>query len=188
MKYNRREFIVAAPVGAVALITSGAPSLGNYAGLSCTLATRLAAMRGALAVLEAASQSQEAFWQSCETIGLIEQDAFWDWYQVQPVRMAYRQALENALHTVEAAFMATTTSSADEEVVMDALSAYEQIAPSAFAMQCARDLFTPQRFQTYPLSRMREALLSDPDECFAKSPVPGFLHRMRADHRAQFGV
>lgn len=152
------------------------------------MAVRLDAMRDALAVLETARQAQEAFWQSCETIGLIEQDAFWDWYQVQPVRMAYRQALENALHTVQAAFMATTTSSADEDAVMDALSAYAQIAPSAFAIQSARDLFTPPRFQTYPHSRIREALLSDPDECFAKSPVPRFLHKMRADHRTQCGV
>ena len=67
---------------------------------------------------------------------------------------------------------------------MMALDAYEEIHPSAFAMQTARDLFTPRRYQTYAHARLRHYLLTDPDEDFAKTGMPGFLRVMRARYRA----
>lgn len=142
-------------------------------------------MREAVSRLNVAMRSDQAFLRDCEAAGLLGEDAFWDWYQVQPVRMVYRQALENALHSVEAAFMRGPESWADEDAVMDALTMYEQIAPSAFAIQCARDLFTPPRYQSYPHETVRHWLLYEPDEMFAKSPMPDFLLRMRDEHQGR---
>ncbi len=93
---------------------------------------------------------------------------------------AFQQdAIAHARDCVEAAFMTPCASAADEDAVMMALDAYEKIYPNAFAMQSARDLFTPRQYQTYPLDRLRHWLLTDPDEDFAKSGMPAFLRRLR---------
>jgi hypothetical protein len=92
--------------------------------------------------------------------------------------------LRHARDCVENAFMTPTICAADEDALMVALDAYEEIHPSAFAMQTARDLFTPRRYQTYSRERLRHWLLTDPEEEFAKSGMPGFLREMRERHRA----
>ena len=154
-----------------------------WSGIQPVMATKLAAMHAAMAALERAGRSQDIFWKCCEAAGLIAQDDFWDWYQAQPVRVAYHHALERAWSAVEAAFMTVPETPEDEDGVMHALASYELIAPSAFAMQCARDLFTPPRYQSYPHDAARHWLLTAPDEMFAKSPMPGFLLQMRDEHR-----
>jgi hypothetical protein len=67
----------------------------------------------------------------------------------------------------------------DEEMVMEGLDAYDKIAGSSFARQTARDLFTPERFQTYPLQNIRKALLTDPADVFEKTGMPEFLRELR---------
>lgn len=157
----------------------------SWSGVGPAMTSRLAAMREAMAGLERARHAHDVFWTCCEAAGAFEHDGAWDWYQAQPVRVAYRRALERAWSAVEAAFMTVPVTPADEDGVMQALATYEPIAPSAFAMQSARDLFTPPRFQSYPHEPLRRWLLSEPDETFAKSPMPGFLLRMRAERRLQ---
>lgn len=183
---DRRRFVAATTVSIASL---SLPSLALAAitipVISGTMAESLRAMSDAMAALERTGRAQDAFWQSCEAAGLIERDAFWDWYQVRPVRVAYQQALERAWAAVEAAFMTMPETHEDEDGVMHALASYEQIAPSAFAMQSARDLFTPPRYQSYPHDAERAWLLTAPDEMFTKSPMPGFLRRMRDEHRRQ---
>lgn len=93
-------------------------------------------------------------------------------------------AVGHARDCVENAFMTPSACAADDDAIMMALDAYEQIHPSAFAMQTARDLFTPRRYRTYAHERLRHWLLTDPEEEFAKSGMPGFLQAMRERHRA----
>lgn len=147
--------------------------------LSPAMSANFATMRDAMAALEVATHRQRTFWCAYVEAGLIAQDGFWDWYQGQPVSVAYRNALDHARFAVEAAFATSPGTPADEDAVMKALDAYEEIYPYAFAMQTARDLFTPRRYQTYPLDRMRHWLLTDPDEDFAKSGMPPFLRTLR---------
>jgi len=92
-------------------------------------------------------------------------------------------AVQHARDCVEAAFMTPTSCAGDEDAVMLALDAYEEIHPSAFWMQTARDLFTPGRHQTYSRDRLRHWLLTDPDEDFIKTGMPGFLRAARQKHR-----
>lgn len=178
---TRRSFVTLA-AGAAVYPFLARPA---WSGVRPLMASRLNAMHEAMAMLQRAGRAQDAFWQSCEAAGLIERNAFWDWYQAQPVRVAYQQALERAWAAVEAAFMTVPDTHEDEDSVMHALASYELIAPSAFAMQSARDLFTPPRYQSYPHDAERAWLLTAPDEMFAKSPMPGFLLRMRDEHRRQ---
>jgi hypothetical protein len=93
-------------------------------------------------------------------------------------------AVAHARTCVELVFMTPTCCAGDEAGVMMALDAYEDIYPYAFAMQTARDLFTPRRYQTYSRERLRHWLLTDPDEEFVKSGMPGFLREMRARYRS----
>lgn len=99
------------------------------------------------------------------------------------MRVAYLAALNDARSAVETVFMTTPQTGQDEDAVMEAIDAYRQIAPSGFAVQCARDLFTPKRFQAYSHEADRRWLLSEPDEVFEKSPMPDFLLRIRAARR-----
>lgn len=144
------------------------------------MAARIHAMRGALLVLDHAGNQQRADWSRYEGAELVSQDGFWPWYKTQRSTILYDRAIQDARNAVEAAFMTPTYSSRDEDAVMEALTAYEEIHPSAFWMQTARDLFTPLRFQTYPLERIRHWLLTDPEEDFEKTGMPGFLRAVRA--------
>lgn len=87
--------------------------------------------------------------------------------------------VRHARNCVEKVFASPCASVDDEGAVMMALDAYEDIHPSAFAMQTARDLFTPRRHQTYSRERLRHWLLNDPDEDFAKTGMPGFLREAK---------
>lgn len=140
-------------VTAGAVAASVIPSLPSPNFLSPVMAARLRDMRDALAVLKAANEP-------------LQDDV-----------------IHHARDCVERAFATACVSVDDEDAVMIALDAYEDIHPSAFAMQTARDLFTPRRHQTYPLDRLRHWLLTDPDEDFAKTGMPGFLQEMRTRYR-----
>lgn len=177
---DRRGFVTLAVGAAVTPLLSGLA----WSGLSTAMAARVDAMREAMAKLELVGRSHDAFRQSCDDMGLIARDGFWGWYQAQPVRVEFQQVLERARSEVEAAFMMRPETASDEDAVMMALAAYEEIHPSAFAMQTARDLFTPRRYQTCSRDRLRHWLLTDPDEYFVKSGMPGFLRTMRERHRA----
>lgn len=153
-RIDRRNVLTLAAAVALASVIPAIPGMFPVPSLSPIMAARMRAMRDALAALEVAPKA-------------LESDA-----------VAYaRDCVENALLT-------PTACAADEDAVLMALDAYEEIHPSAFAMQTARDLFTPRRYQTYPLARLRHWLLTDPDEDFAKSGMPGFLRTMRERHRA----
>jgi hypothetical protein len=177
---DRRVFVMAAAGLAAMALGPGSAC----AGMSVSMGSRLRAMQAQLSALEMAGAHHDVFRQHCADAGWMEQDWFWDWYQVQPVRVAYRAALKDARSAVEAVFMTKPQTGPDEDAVMEAIDAYRQIAPSGFAVQCARDLFTPLRFQTYSHDADRRWLLNEPDEAFEKSPMPDFLLRMRAAQRA----
>ena len=93
-----------------------------------------------------------------------------------------RNVVRHARNCVERVFVTPIEGSDDEDAVMTALDAYEEIHPSAFAMQTARDLFTPRAHQTYSRDRLRHWLLTDPEEDFAKTGMPWFLAEMRKRH------
>lgn len=129
-------------------------SLPVQNALSPIMAARIRAMRDALTALEVAMDALQG------------------------------DAVGHARDCVENAFMTPSACAADEDAVLMALDAYEEIHPSAFAMQTARDLFTPLRYRTYAHERLRHWLLTDPEEEFAKSGMPGFLRTMRERHRS----
>ncbi len=152
---DRRKFVVMTAVAALAFFVPTATSgLPVQNSLSPIMAARIRAMRDAFAALKVATDALQS------------------------------DAVGRARDCVENVFGTPTACAADEDAVMLALDAYEQIHPSAFAMQTARDLFTPRRHQSYPLDRLRHWLLTDPDEDFVKSGMPGFLRTMRTRHRA----
>ena len=173
---DRRQFLqVASATLAVASLPTFVPTFG--------LSAKVRELRSAMAAFEAADGRREIFWTSCERAGIATDDGFWDWYVEQPVVRAAYAALRDVQTATESAFITPPQSHLDEDLIMQAMDVYELISPSAWAVQTARDLFTPARFQEYPLDGIREGLLTDPDEYFAKSPVPDFLWRMRAAHR-----
>ena len=153
---DRRKFVAMTACAALASIVPTATGpVPVPSSLSPIMAARIRTMHDAMAALEAV------------TGGVPSDDV-----------VCY------ARHCVEQAFATPSACVEDEDGVMLALDAYEKIHPSAFAMQTARDLFTPRRHQTYPLDRLRHWLLTDPDEDFSKTGMPGFLQKMRARQRA----
>jgi len=160
------------------------PAALQIAGLSVAMAGSLRAMNEAMTLLESASDRWRSDYKLYGAAGLHDREGFWDWYKAQPSTIVYDDAVQRARDAVERAFMTKTASYQDEDAVMLALAAYAEIAASSFAVQTARDLNTPQRFQTYPLDRLRHALLTDPDEDFVKSGMPGFLRRLRENRAA----
>lgn len=104
----------------------------------------------------------------------------------QPESWAYYMAKRRAQAAAERAFMTQPACEVEDDAIMQAFELYARIAPSAFAVQTARDLFTPRRYQNCEpesFDNIREGLLTDPDEMFAKSPVPEFLWEMRRAYR-----
>jgi hypothetical protein len=172
---DRRHFLAGIAVAGLSVTCTGICSV--YTSMD----ERMQALRLAMSDYEAASLSRARFYARCEQAGALENDGFWDWFVKQPVIRNYHAAGQRAQEAAEAAFATTPLSMGDEDAVVEALDIYAQIAPSAFALQTARDLFTPKRFQTYPLDNLRNALLTDPDEMFEKSGMPGFLKVMRQD-------
>jgi len=174
-RIDRREFVTMTATAGMS-----AAFLPLWPTLNAQMAARIHAMRDALLVLDDAGNQQRADWSRYEGAGLVSQDGFWSWYKTQRSTVLYDRAIQDARNAVEEAFMTPTYSSRDEDAVMEALNAYEEIHPSAFWMQTARDLFTPLRFQTYPLEHIRHWLLTDPEEDFEKTGMPGFLRAVRA--------
>lgn len=121
--------------------------------LSPVMAARMREMRNALAALNAATDPLQG------------------------------DVVRHARDCVEKVFSTPCAFIDDEDAVMIALDAYEDIHPSAFAMQTARDLFTPRAHQSYSRERLRHWLLTDPDEDFAKTGMPWFLREMRQRYR-----
>lgn len=154
MATDRRQFMAMTVCASLAFIAPVFSGIPTLPSYSPIMAERIRAMRDALAALEVATDALQG------------------------------DAVGHARDCVENAFMTPSACAADEDAIMIALDAYEEIHPSAFAMQTARDLFTPRRYRTYALDRLRHWLLTDPDEDFAKSGMPGFLREMRARHRA----
>lgn len=130
-------------------------------------------------LFDVASLRLERDYARYKAVGLTDRDDFWDWYEAQSSTKAYRIALKQVQDAVEAALMTPPVSPEEEDAIMEALEVYKDIAPSFFALQTACDLFTPSRHQTYPLDRLRHWLLTDPEEDFEKTGMPGFLKIMR---------
>lgn len=150
---NRRRFLAMATGATLASVMPGvAGVLPILDSLSPVMAARIRAMRDALAALGEATDP-------------LQDDV-----------------VRHARECVEAAFTTPISCADDEDAVILALDAYEEIHSSAFSMQTARDLFTPRAHQTYPRDRLRHWLLTDPDEDFVKTGMPGFLRVARQQH------
>lgn len=176
--YDRRNALLLAGGAAVASLM---PQVAH-----ATMVDRLRAAQIALKVWRAAFER----WRVCErpfdVVEVATNDGIYEEFLPRPPTLNYYAARDRAREAVEAAFMTTPQSVDDEVMVMSALDLYREVAPSAFALQTARDLFTPKQFQTYPHKSDRDWLLNEPDETFAKAPVPDFLWRVRAQHRLDF--
>lgn len=183
---DRRKFL---GVAASAVLTPALPvtawGMMQPAGLSPVMATRLHTMREALAEFDIAARKADALWANFKDAGLIGEDTFQHWYKAQPSTIAHDAALARGCAAVEAVFMTPPETMPDDDAVMEAFEAYAEVAPSAFAIQTARDLFTPYRHQQSPAAFhvIRDGLLTDPDEAFAKSDMPWFLKAIREQHR-----
>ena len=170
---DRREFLLQSAV----LCLTAVPSAAAF-GLPC-LGDKVALMRIAMAEHAAAFSFRNAFWSHCELSGAFEQDGFWEMYESHPLVIRWRSTLQTAQESAERVFTTPPADARDEEMVMEGLDAYDKIAGSSFARQTARDLFTPERFQTYPLQNIRKALLTDPADVFEKTGMPEFLRELR---------
>lgn len=172
---NRRQFVSFAAVSLMA----PAAFIKTFEQGSALFAARRTMLQ-ALAIFDNAFTQWRATWNASEARGMINQDGFSEWFDAQPTTLAYNAARDRAFEAVEAVFMSDPQTELEEDIVMEALEAYAQIAPSSFALQTARDLFTPIRFQKYPLERLRHWLLTDPEEDFEKTGMPRFLREMRS--------
>ncbi|EKS35371.1 hypothetical protein [Afipia clevelandensis] len=148
---DRRSFGMAA-AGAVFALHSAAFSAS--ARSVSTMASKVADMRHAMKLFEIAFKGDE-------------------------YGNSYQATVEHAVDAVEAVFTTPPASADEDDAVIEALEAYRQVAPSWFSLQTAHDLFTPARYRSYALDRLRDGLLSDPDEEFVKSGMPWFLKAMR---------
>lgn len=169
-QFSRRAFTKMA--ACIAVIPAGS-------AYSPAMARAVEAMRDNLIALDAAQMRWSRDRCAYERAGLYEQDAFWSWYKSQPSTLAYEDAVANARDAVERVFLTPQSFRDDEDAVLEALHAYEEIHPSSFWMQTARDLFTPRRHRTYSQDHIRHWLLTDPEEDFEKTGMPGFLKVMR---------
>lgn len=182
-RLNRRALIGTALAAAII------PALPDYAtgtpALSASLTRRCAAMREALAAFERASVEFQRFCD--EMTSELEDEEFWAWYSAQPSHVAFKAAQHKAQAAVEAVFMTRPETDADDDAIVAAFDAYVPVADSAFAVQCARDLFTPLSHVPAKSRKayraIREYLLTDPDEMFEKCNLPAFAIAKRNERK-----
>lgn len=134
---------------------------------------------------EAVERWRAAFdlWKTCrnsyEVVEIATSEGVREEFIPTAPTLLYDEVRDRAQAAVEAVLMTPPENDSDDAAIMDALDLYAEIAPSAFALMTARDLFTPRRYQTYPLAQIRHWLLTDPEEDFEKTGMPAFLKTMR---------
>lgn len=171
---DRRGFLTA---GAALAATLSVPFLKGLP--SPMMAEALRDIDQAIQAFETARAAKVRDWARYEAALLLDGDGFWEWYMQRDTTRRYYAAWTHARAVIERAFMLPVETMDDEDALMKVLDLYAQISGSSFATQTARDLFTPRRYQTYPHDRIRHWLLTDPEEDFEKTGMPGFLRQMR---------
>lgn len=175
---SRRHFVLTA--GSAAAAPWLLPDAASAGRLDSVMERRMRDLKNAIRAFDEIAGIRQRLWDRRASLGMADADGCWEWYVARPESRAYYTAERRAQVAAERAFMTPPVSEAGEDAIMEALELYARIAPSAFAVQTARDLFTPGRFQAYSHDGERDWLLNAPDEAFEKSPVPAFLTRMRA--------
>lgn len=182
---DRRAFVRAALATA---IVSASPDIATASPrLSPLMAERCRAMRRLLSVFNIAAVKFRKFCDGLTNDNELEDEEFWAWYCAQPARIVFKAAQLSAQTAVEAVFMTSPETEADGDAIMAAFDAYFPVADSSFAVQCARDLFTPLSHVPAKSRKaywaIREYLLTDPDEMFEKSDLPAFAVAMRNERK-----
>jgi hypothetical protein len=168
---DRRQFVSTLVCTAAGVaMPPGAPSL---------VASQMEVARHAYCRWQAAFD----LWRTCnrlfEVVEVATETGVLERFIPTAPTLVYSEARDMAQDAIETVLMTKPLNEGDDAIIMDALDLYAEIAPSSFAMTTARDMFTPERFQNYPLTNIRHCLLTDPDEDFEKTGIPGFLKVMR---------